>query len=168
MMDQTLRMYAIGNKKPDSNIYDQIKETPYAHGCAMMVRREVINHVGLMPEEYFLYYEEHDWSASIRRFGYKIFYQPKSIVFHKESVSVQKESVLKTYYLNRNRILFMRRNFGLSSKIIASIYLLLISVPKNLLSFLLKREFGHLKAYVNALFWNISHANNLKWKQLDI
>jgi len=164
----TLRMHGIGNNKPDNEMYNHVMETPYAHGCAMLVRREVINNVGLMPEEYFLYYEEHDWSESIRRSGYSIYYQPKSVVFHKESVSAQKQSVLKTYYINRNRILFMRRNFGRSSKIIASIYLLLISVPKNLLSYLLKRESGHLKAYLNALSWNISHANNLKWKQLEI
>lgn len=157
MNPYTLRMYTIGNKKPDSNIYNHIKETPYAHGCAMMVRREVINAVGLMPEEYFLYYEEHDWSTSIRRSGYKIFYQPKSIVFHKESISVQKGSVLKTYYLNRNRILFMRRNSSLQNKIIASLYLMFVSVPKNLLSYLFKSEYGHMKAYLNALAWNISN-----------
>lgn len=161
----TLRMHGIGSKKPDNKKYDQLKETPYAHGCAMLVRREVINNVGMMPEEYFLYYEEHDWSESIRKSGYSIYYQPQSVVYHKESVSVQKQSELKTYYINRNRILFMRRNFNLPSKIVASIFILFISVPKNLLTYSIKREYGHLKAYLNAISWNISHFNYLKWKQ---
>lgn len=153
----TLRMFPIGAKELDSGIYNHIKETPFAHGCAMMVRRKVIDQVGLMPEEYFLYYEEHDWSTAIRRKGYKIYYQPKSVVFHKESVSAKKGSILKTYYLNRNRILYMRRNFDVYTKVVATIYLLFVSIPKNILSYLVDRNFRHLKAYLSALLWNISH-----------
>lgn len=153
----TLRMNTIGNKQPDDGLYDKVQETNFAHGCAMLVKREVINQVGLMPEAYFLYYEEHDWSSAIKRAGYKIYYQPKSVVFHKESVSVRKGSILKTYYLNRNRILYMRRNYELHYRIVACLYLLFVSVPKNILSYLWKRQYGHLRAYLNALAWNLSH-----------
>jgi GT2 family glycosyltransferase len=153
----TLRMNAIGSHETDLGQYDQIKETNFAHGCAMMVSRKVIEKVGPMPEDYFLYYEEHDWSTKIKKAGFKIYYQPMSVVLHKESVSVQKNSILKTYYLNRNRILYMRLNFNLLFRIIATTYLLLVSVPKNTLSYLIKKEFSHLRAYREALIWNISH-----------
>jgi hypothetical protein len=153
----TIRNFTIGRKERDCSIYNHIKETPAAHGCAMLVRRKVINEVGLMPEEYFLYYEEHDWSTTIKRGGYKIYYQPKSVVYHKESVSAEKGSTLKTYYLNRNRILFMRRNSDSFTKIVATAYLLFISIPKNIFSYLFGGKFGHLKAYLDALAWNISH-----------
>lgn len=153
----TQRVFAIGSKKPDSRVYSHIQETHFAHGCAMLVRRKVIDQIGLMPEEYFLYYEEHDWSTAIKRGGYKIYYQPRSVVYHKESVTTQKDSTLKTYYLSRNRILYMRRNIKGYYKFVATLYLLFISIPKNILSYLIKRKYKHLKVYLCALAWNISH-----------
>jgi GT2 family glycosyltransferase len=57
----TIRNSAIGCGEDDHGQYDAPHSTPYAHGAAMMVKREAIEKVGLMPECYFLYYEELDW-----------------------------------------------------------------------------------------------------------
>src|SRR6185503_17526378 len=84
--------------------------TNHAHGAAMMVKREVIEKVGMMPEFYFLYYEELDFCEHIKKGGYTIWYIAESVVYHKESMTVGGENALKTYYMARNRILFMRRN----------------------------------------------------------
>ncbi len=154
----TLRMHAWGFKQKDVGQHDQIKQTDFAHGCAMMVPRLVIEHVGVMCDDYFLYYEEHDWSTRIRKAGYKIMYQPASLVLHKESISVQKDSPLKTYYINRNRIFFMRRNLRGLKKLIPSLYLILISIPKNFLTFLLSGKKEHLAAYRRAIIWHLSHS----------
>ena len=106
----TARNKTLGEKQPDQGQFDHAVPTAYAHGAAMMVPRKVIEHVGLMPELFFLYYEELDWSEQIRRAGYEVYLEPRAKVYHKESISVGKMSTLKTYYLNRNRILFIRRN----------------------------------------------------------
>ncbi|MEZ5070240.1 MAG: glycosyltransferase family 2 protein [Bacteroidales bacterium] len=106
----TLRMKGRGFRVRDEGQFETCERTHFAHGCAMMVKRSVIDQVGMMPEEYFLYYEEHAWSLAIQRAGYAIYYQPKALVYHRESVSVQKDSPMKTYYLTRNRILLMRNN----------------------------------------------------------
>jgi len=153
----TLRMHAWGFKEKDNGQHDKIRQTDFAHGCAMMVPRRVIEHVGVMCDEYFLYYEEHDWSTRIRKAGYIIMYQPQSLVLHKESISVQKDSPLKTYYINRNRIFFMRRNFKGMKKLIPSLYLLLISIPKNFLTYLFSGKKEHLAAYRKAIAWHFSH-----------
>jgi GT2 family glycosyltransferase len=156
----TLRMHAWGFKEKDEGQHDQIKQTDFAHGCAMMVPRRVIDQVGVMCDEYFLYYEEHDWSMRIRKAGYIIMYQPQSLVLHKESISVQKDSPLKTYYINRNRIFFMRRNFKGMKKLIPSLYLLLISIPKNFLAYLFSGKKEHLAAYRKAIAWHFSQPVN--------
>jgi hypothetical protein len=157
-------MNAIGSKQVDDGSYDKESETHFTHGCSMMVSRNVINKVGLMPEEYFLYYEEHDWSTKIKCAGYKIFYQPKSVVYHKESISVKKDSTLKTYFINRNRILFMQRNFNWFKRLVATLFILLISVPKNLLIYLIKSKYKHLQAYCDAIIWNVTHKTKNRWK----
>lgn len=159
----TMRMHAIGYQEKDEGQYNTPRYTPFAHGCAMMVPRAVIEEVGEMPETYFLYYEEHDWSTQIRRAGYSIYYQPDSLVLHKESISVQKNSPLKTYYLNRNRILYLRRNLRGWSRWLASLYMLFVSIPKNLLQFRMGKDNRHWKAYRDALRWHISPKINDPW-----
>lgn len=151
----TLQMHAIGYKQKDIGQLDEARETHFAHGCAMMVKKDVIEKVGLMREEYFLYYEEHDWSMQIKSAGYTIWYEPASLVMHKESISVKKNSTLKTYYLNRNRLLFMRLNFKLKDKILPILYIAFLSAPKNTLGFIFKHKYDHLKAYWKGLMWNL-------------
>ncbi len=153
----TIRNSTIGYRQKDSEQYNRISETEAGHGAAMMVPRSVILEVGLMTEVYFLYYEEHDWAEMIKRAGYKIVYQPESFILHKESVSTGKNSPFKTYYLTRSRIVFTRRNIKGIKKIISILFQYLISFPKNAFVFLKNKQFKHLKAYWQAITWNMTH-----------
>lgn len=129
----TLRNSGIGYGEEDSGQYDTAHQTPYAHGAAMMVKREVIEKVGLMPECYFLYYEELDWSMMITRAGYEIWYEPACTIYHKESQATGQDSPLKTYYITRNRLLFAKRNRSGLSKALAYCYLIGIVGAKDVL-----------------------------------
>ena len=157
MSKWTIRNNSIGYHQKDDGMFDIPGETESIHGAAMMVPRTVVQKVGMMTEIYFLYYEEHDWAEMIKRAGYRVFYQPKSYILHKESLATGKNSPLKTYYISRNRILFARRNFKGLSLLISLLFQVFISVPKNSLQFLLRGEFKHLKAFWRALFWNLTH-----------
>ena len=92
----TLRNKAIGFGEEDKGQYDTAHRTPYAHGAAMLIKREAIEKVGLMPECYFLYYEEIDWSMIFTRAGYEIWYDPACTVYHKESQTTGQNSPLRT------------------------------------------------------------------------
>jgi GT2 family glycosyltransferase len=153
----TGRNSMIGCKERDCGQYDHVSATNYAHGGGMMTTAAVLKEVGLMPEVYFLYYEEFDWCEQFKRKGYKIYYQYKSLIYHKESMTTGKRSPLKTYYLTRNRILFMRRNVALPNRIIFLLYLTVFTIPKNTLQFLLRREMAHLKAFWRGILWNVKH-----------
>ena len=119
----TLRNHSIGYGEADKGQYDTPHPTPYAHGAAMMVKREAIDRAGRMPECYFLYYEELDWSLMITRAGYDIRYEPASTLYHKESQATGKDSPTKTYYLSRNRLLFARRNLSGLTRMLSYCYL---------------------------------------------
>ncbi len=155
----TIRNNSIGYHEKDNGAYDQPGETESIHGAAMMVPSRVVEEVGMMTEIYFLYYEEHDWAEMIKRAGYKIYYQPKSSILHKESLSTGKFSPLKTYYISRNRILFARRNFKPLQLFVSLLFQTFVSIPKNTLTFLMKRQFEHLKAFWRAILWNLTHYN---------
>ena len=74
----------IGAGEKDNGQYNALCKTCYAHGGAMMVSKKAIEKVGLMPELFFLYYEELDWSVKFRKQGYNIYFQPEALIYHKE------------------------------------------------------------------------------------
>jgi GT2 family glycosyltransferase len=156
----TGRNKRIGHGEKDHGQYNQLQETDVAHGAAMMVPKSVIQQVGMMPDFFFLYYEEIDWCESIKRSGYKIFYVPDSKVYHKESMSVGKKSTLKTYYMTRNRLLFMRRNTSGIKRVTGLLFFLVVALPKNVLSYLLKKELDHSRAFWKGCIWNLTHLDN--------
>ncbi len=151
----TARNTTIGNKVPNTHQYTQIAETGYIHGAAMLIDKKVIDKVGPMYDKFFLYYEELDWCERIRKSGYRIMVEPNTKIYHKESVTVGAMSTLKTYYLNRNRILFMRRNFGMIAFLGFTIFLFLFTIPKNTFTYLIKGQWLHMRAFFTAILWNI-------------
>ena len=146
----------VGSREEDKGQYNEIRETPYAHGGAMLVPRKIIEEVGGLYEPFFLYYEELDWSEQIRRKGYKIYYQPASLIYHKESMTTGKSSPLKTFYLTRNRILFMRRNIPWPGLMVFSLYFLCFTIPKNTLTYLIKGQGAHLRSFWKAILWQFN------------
>lgn len=142
----TMRNRSIGFGEEDHGQYDTPHSTPYAHGAAMMVKREVIEKAGMMPECYFLYYEELDWSMMIRRAGYDIWYEPSCTIYHKESRTTGQGSPLRTYYLTRNRLLFVKRNLSGLKKYLAYTYLTTVVAIKDLLKYAFKGQFSLVKA----------------------
>jgi GT2 family glycosyltransferase len=157
MNHYTMRSHGIGHGVVDNGQFEVDTETNFVHGAAMMVPISVIREIGLMPECYFLYYEELDWCASIKRAGYELWYVHNSFLLHKESISTGKMSPFKTYYMNRARLLYLRRNVSGLTFFIAILYQILVAIPKNLLVFSLKKDKGHFKAYSRAIGWHLSN-----------
>jgi hypothetical protein len=153
----TGRSKTIGNLEKDTGQHNLPRVTQLADGAAMMVPMQVIQKVGLMPELYFLYYEELDWCEMIKRVGYTCHYVAQSAVYHKESMSVGKTSTMKTYYMNRNRLLFIRRNLKGWQLLTSSLVFIVLAMPKNSLHFGVNREWEHVKAIWKAFLWHFTH-----------
>jgi GT2 family glycosyltransferase len=148
----TVRNQAIGYCEEDKGQYDAPHPTPYAHGAAMLTKREAIEKVGLMPEDYFLYYEELDWSMMFTRAGYKIWYDPTCTIYHKESQSTGQNSPLRTNYITRNRLLLVKRNWHGIYKYLAYCYLTCIVAPRDIIKYTLKGRLDLSKAASKGLF----------------
>ncbi|MFT5737340.1 MAG: GT2 family glycosyltransferase [Maribacter sp.] len=160
----TSRGFHYGYKEIDNGQFNEVTETAYPHGACMMIRKSVLEELGLLYEGYFLYYEELDFAERVKRAGYKIYFQPNSSIFHKESISTGKNSPLKTYYMNRNRVLFLRRNSNGITFLLAMLYFFGIALPKNTVKYLFNRE--HLSALYRGVAWNISNFDINKNQQL--
>ena len=147
----TMRNRSIGFGEKDHGQYDTAHPTPYAHGAAMLVKRNAIEKVGLMPECYFLYYEELDWSMMFTRAGYSIWYEPACTIYHKESQSTGQQSPLKAYYLTRNRLLFVKRNIQGFRKYITYTYLIFLVAPRDICKYLLHRQLNLASATIKGI-----------------
>ena len=93
---------------------ETISRLAYVAGASMLVSQEFLRDVGLLSEEYFLYFEELDWAMRARG-RYTLTYAPESIVYHKAGESIKtdrfgaQKSWISDYHFIRNRILFTRK-----------------------------------------------------------
>jgi GT2 family glycosyltransferase len=96
-----------GVDEVDRGHFDNQLTTDFATGCTMLIKREVIEEVGILDKKYFLYLEDVDYSMRVLNKGYKIVFCPKAIVYHKNAGSSGGAgSQLHQYYQTRNRLLF--------------------------------------------------------------
>lgn len=157
----TIRNKCIGQFEKDNGQYNHATgPTGFAHGAAMMIRSEAIKKVGLMAENYFLYYEEMDWCEQIKKNNYSIWVNMQAVIFHKESVSVGTKSALKEYFMNRNRILFARRNAPLFKRWIFYIYFGIVVLPRNIVQYIINKQYSYIKVLCKAIGWNMTHSVN--------
>jgi len=150
----TGRTSTVGEMEKDNGQYETSGPTNGAHGCAMMVKREVIEKTGMFPELFFLYYEEWDWSARIRKAGYKIWYTADATIYHKESMSVGKKNPMTVYYHTRNRILYMRRNTNFFHQVVFYLFFTFFVMPKSVITYLAGGKMKHLQNFMKGVVWN--------------
>jgi GT2 family glycosyltransferase len=151
----TGRNTIIGNKKEDKGQYDTPLYTHGAYSGAMMIRKSVIQHPGMLPQHFFTYFDDSDISARILKKGYKILYQPKAVVYNKNPLLSSPKSAIHVYYTTRNRILFMRRNSNLLQFFVFLSFFTFCTVPATIIKFSVKRQFMHMQSFFKGIWWNI-------------
>jgi len=161
-----------GSNEYDYGQYDSITETFYAQGAAIVVRRSVIEKVGLFDPHYFMYYEETDLCWRIWLAGYKVAVIPEAIVYHYGGGSTtfkssDYEKYFKFFHLRRNHLMTMLKNYSVPN------------ILKYTLSFMIKMIFISIlwsfsgekikaKAYLDALLWIFFHLNLIARKRVSI
>ncbi len=98
---------SIGVNEVDNGQYDEIKTVEYGEGSCLLVKKEVLEKIGLFDTKYFAYWEEADLCIRGNKAGYKSVYVPKSRMWHKVSAST--DDPTKLYYYTRNKFWFMQK-----------------------------------------------------------
>lgn len=132
----------LGYKERDIGQYNSSFQVDYVTGCSLLFKRELIDSIGLMQEDYFLYYEETDWNIRAKQENWKIVYVPDSVVYHKVSISSGGEDNLSPYveyYYIRNSYIMIRRTQSMA-KIITATLLLFLKLIKSHLKILIKKQ----------------------------
>jgi len=135
------------------NNNEPISKVDYLSGAAMVVKKSIIDKIGLLDSDYFLYFEETDWCARMIRAGYDLIYTPNAIVWHAVSATIS-ESDKKIYYMERSRIRFALKNFD-------RFYLLIFSLYFFMESFFVftrdikKKNFSRSRIRFRTILWNL-------------
>ena len=91
--------------------YDQEDYVAFPSGCAAMYRRDMLDQIGLFDERFFMYCEDTDLGLRAQRMGWKCLYVPRAIVHHLYSQSTGAYSLKKLFYVERNRLYLIMKNF---------------------------------------------------------
>lgn len=140
---------------------EKVAETAYAHGSAMMASRAAIDLVGMIPEQYFLHYEELDWSEKMKRAGFKVGVYFGVEAPHYGSLTLGKNSPNRWYYYHRGRLIFQRRWLTPAQKVLFFLYYFLIASPKEIITHILQRKWSHLNAWKEAVLWHLRHFTSI-------
>lgn len=93
------------------NLDLRMRETGYVCGCGMLIRRKVLDTVGLLDDRFFIYYEEADLCARTRRAGWKLMCLPSARLWHKVSQVIKAiGNDFGLYHMSRNRVLYLWKN----------------------------------------------------------
>jgi len=129
----------------------------YLSGAAMAIKKDVLENIGLMDSDYFLYFEETDLCARIIRAGYDLMYLPSAIVWH--AVSPLSNSETKVYYMERSRIRFAVKNFD-SLYVISFFFIFLSETLFVIFRDIKNRNFSRTKIRLRAISWNLLNFKN--------
>jgi len=152
----------LGEEDVDQYKYGEIFS---CKGAAMIIRRGVLDKIGLFDSDYFAYYEDTDLCWRIQLAGYKILYIPSSIVYHKGSGSIptvgDSSTFFQVYLMKRNRIALLLKNYEIKNAIRYLISVLVYETSKiaivGLNDLQKHRNLSYSIASSKAILWNLKH-----------
>lgn len=150
----------VGTNEIDRGQYERVTETDYISGCALLTKKEVIEKVGLFDENYFIYYDDVDWSVRARQSGFKLFYIPQATIWHKGAATTgggSRNPFFKAHGI-RSRILFVRKHTSKWNLLFFFLpYFLIRIVLFHTVKFILQNRWDLMISMFKGIRWNLSH-----------
>lgn len=141
--------------KQDSGQAAKILPMDYITGCAMLIKKETIEKIGGLSEDYFLYYEDADYCLRAQKAGWQCVLAPKSRIWHKISRSAKEFSPSYLYYHARNGLMLAKRANSAAKVILVYIFSAYLAA-KQIVKYLFcpaKREWARMVLWGIYDFW---------------
>ncbi|OQX74450.1 MAG: hypothetical protein B6D59_02500 [Campylobacteraceae bacterium 4484_4] len=144
-----------GEGEEDRGQYDRHMILDYAPSCVMLIARRVFEDIGVIDNNYFIYYDDTDFIYRAKKRGHHIHFCYRTRIWHKVSHSTGGEvSDLFVFYVMRNRIYFINKNYPFPYRQIALLYTSLSAIAKYI-RFTPSQRKALVKAYKEG--WQMSH-----------
>lgn len=160
------RTWMVGLNTADAGQFGDLpRPVDFVTGCAMLVKREVVERVGLLDERFFAYYEEAEWCVRAQRAGFSIIHVPQAKVWHKIPLDARDTSPSVHYYMTRNRLLFFKAT---GAGWHAWLHTLLAEYLRTLVSWTLRPKWRGREAQREAMVQALSDAWRGRWGQQSL
>lgn len=136
--------------------HDTVREVDVIKGCCMVVRREVLDQVGLMDERFFIYYEETDWCYRTKQQGWKIYFTPDAEIVHYGEQTTSRQSARMTLIHRQSQLKYFQKHHGEVTAFLVRLLSILetgLRVVYWSLSLLLRRRNRSAATEKIALYW---------------
>jgi GT2 family glycosyltransferase len=143
-----------GVDQVDKGQFEKSEETSFATGCATLVSREAFKNLGLYDSVYFAYFEDADFSLRAQNHGYRVFYSPKAILWHKNASTFGGSgSPFQDYFITRNRLIFGLRHAPPRAK---------FALLRESFKFIIKGPERKRRAVIDALIHRIPKISSIR------
>jgi GT2 family glycosyltransferase len=158
-MDGKLAAWHTAENEPDQGQFSTVRPVEWIHGCAIMIRRDVIAQLGMFDERFFYYWEETEICLRARRGGWRILFVPAAKLWHKGVQRDYNPSPNVTYYNTRNRLLMLARHKAPAK---ARLYAW-GQIARTLTSWSVKPRWRHMRAHRDAMWQGVQDYRRGRW-----
>ncbi|MEN4017616.1 MAG: glycosyltransferase family 2 protein [Methanobacterium sp.] len=144
----------VGHLEIDNGQYDRNQELDFIIGSCVLCKREMIEKVGLLNLDYFMYFEDVDWSLRILKNNYKCVYAYKSKIWHKMGVS--SSNCFKTYYFHMNRVYLFKKYYKRIEYLKSLLMFILVIFPQESLYLVRHTGIKHYLCYLKGIMKGIT------------
>ena len=109
--DPRMQVIHRGDGETDHGQYEQPVDVDAVTGAAMAIRRDVVTEIGLLDEDFFVYFEDIDFCLRAKEAGYRVVYLPQAVAQHRVATSLGSGSPQIFERYHRSRILFLLKHF---------------------------------------------------------
>jgi GT2 family glycosyltransferase len=135
----------------DQGQYREPRTVDWISGCAMLVRRQLIEQIGVLDERFFMYWEEIDWCLQASRAGWHLIHVPQAKLWHKGVQRDYRPEPAVTYYTTRNHFLLLAKNHAPVGTWLA----LTLSTARTLSSWTLKPRWRSMRPHRDAMLHGV-------------
>jgi GT2 family glycosyltransferase len=139
----------------------KIKESEWIQGCAMLIKKQVTDVIGLFDPGYFFSYEDTEFCLKARKAGFKVIYIPKAKAWHKENATIDKlGQKRKGFELYKAKYRYIFKNYSILQIISISIFQFFFISPIRL--FIIRKPPFYFKSLLNGYIYNLQRLSLIK------
>lgn len=154
-----------GYMHKDSTEFNKSREIFSAKGACMLIKKDLIDKIGLFDNEFFNYFEETDFCWRVWLAGYRVMYVPTSHIYHMVGFSSKRQNQSFVYFHSlKNMLAAQIKNLELKNLIQITPTFLLIIVSLSIY-YLIRLRFREFAMIWKAIFWNLTHIDRLLKKR---
>lgn len=154
--------FHFGQNERDEGRFREPRTVEWISGCAILVRRQVIESVGMLDERFFIYWEETEWCLRARQAGWRILNVPAAKVWHKGVQREYRPRPSVTYYNTRNRLLMLLvRRAPIRAWVAAW-----VQIGRTLASWSIKHKWRDKRAHRDAMWRGVVDFVRHRWGRM--